>query len=342
MPASRDAVKPDARALERQRWVADVVGNGDFSIEVASADASFRSYWRVRDRSTTRIVMDAPPTHEDIVPWLDIAARLRAGGLHAPDVFASDTGKGFVLMEDLGDRTFLEALSNESVEHLYGEAMDALAQLQTRASMEQLASYDAPLLQRELDLMPEWFLRRHLGVMPHTEFNGIFEDACTALIDNAAEQPQVFVHRDFHSRNLLVTATHSPGIIDFQDAVRGPVAYDLASLLRDCYVAWPEEQVDAWVEGYRLRLLGLGLVHCDAATWRRWFDGIGLQRHLKVLGIFCRLFYRDGKSQYLADLPRVWGYVRDVGEKYPAYASLLAAMERAIDGRDLSQPRIAV
>lgn len=335
------AIDPQARAFERQQWVAEAVGGDDFRIEVASADASFRSYWRVIGSAGTRILMDAPPTHEDILPWLDINARLRAAGLNVPEVFASDAAQGFVLMQDLGNRTLLDALSESSVAGHYTDCMDALEKLQTGASVMGLAPYDTALLSREMHLMPEWFLHRHLDVAPDSGFSVAFDRAAAALIDSATEQPQVFVHRDFHSRNLLVTATNSPGIIDFQDAVCGPITYDLASLLRDCYVAWPEAQVEAWVEQYRLRMLRAGLVQTDAKTFQRWFDAIGLQRHLKVLGIFCRLFYRDGKSQYLADLPRVWGYVSRVAEKYAEFTPLLTALRGAIDGRDLAQPRVA-
>ena len=269
------------RQLARCQWARTALNQPDAVLEPASADASFRSYWRVRDGGTHWIVMDAPPAQEDIRPWLDVAARLSAAGLHVPQVRHADAEHGFVLMSDLGNALMLPALNANSVDALYGNALDA-------------------------------------------------------LLGNAAAQPQVFVHRDFHSRNLMIGTGNDPGIIDFQDAVRGPISYDLVSLLRDCYIAWPEERVYAWVEAYRQRALAAGLTDVNGATFRRWFDLMGLQRHLKVLGIFCRLWYRDGKRAYLDDLPLVWRYARDVGRQYDATAPLITLLERAIGGRDLS------
>ncbi|MGH8124176.1 MAG: aminoglycoside phosphotransferase family protein, partial [Rudaea sp.] len=258
-------------------------------IDVASVDASFRSYWRVRDGPRTFIVMDAPPDKENIAPWLDIGRRLRDGGLHVPEVFAVDAAQGFILMEDLGVRTCLPELNARTVEALYGDALAALLAMQTRVSPQGLPAFDTAFLAMELELMPTWFLERHLGYTPSCDEWDAIESAFRALIDNAGAQPQVFMHRDFHSRNLMIVERSdpgpmappllSPGIIDFQGAVRGPIAYDLASLLRDCYIAWPIEQVDAWVERYRQRLLALGAVKVDGAHFRRWFDLIGLQRH---------------------------------------------------------------
>jgi len=328
----------ELRSLQRRNWVREVTGEREPDIVVASADASFRSYWRVQNLPHTPIVMDAPPQREDITPWVAVADRLRSAGLHAPDVHASDAALGFVLMEDLGDRTYLPALDANSVDELYGDALDALLLMQRNVSCSGLPPYDSQRLRQELNLLPQWFIGRHLGITPQCGGLDVLESAFHALVEEALTQPQLFVHRDFHSRNLLITDTQSPGIIDFQDAVCGPIAYDLVSLLRDCYIAWPESKVQDWVERYREQAVDAGLTDADSRTFLRWFDWIGVQRHLKVLGIFCRLWYRDGKPQYLADLPRVWQYTRDVASRYEELMPLAAMLERWIAGRDLAKP----
>ncbi|MBS0582658.1 MAG: phosphotransferase [Proteobacteria bacterium] len=321
----------------------------DFTLAPASADASFRSYWRVDGDGETRIVMDAPPDKENIAPWLDIGARLRAAGLHTPEVFAVDHARGFVLMEDLGNRTYLPELDAATADALYGDALDALRTMQARVSPHGLPVFDEAFLTMELEIMPEWFLRRHLGYTPSCAEWDVIEPAFRLIIDTARAQPQVFMHRDFHSRNLMivdgddsgagVNGPSNPGIIDFQGAVLGPITYDLASLLRDCYIAWPIEQVDAWVERYRQRLVDAGAITAGGAQFRRWFDLTGLQRHIKVLGLFCRLNYRDGKAAYLGDLPLVLDYVLGVARLYPELQTFAALIERAVGGRDIARPR---
>jgi aminoglycoside/choline kinase family phosphotransferase len=310
-------------------------------IDVASADASFRSYWRVDDGAVNWIVMDAPPAQEDVRPWLDIGARLRAAGLHAPEVLAADLEHGFVLMEDLGIRTYLPELNENSVDSLYGDALDALLRMQREVSAGELPVFDATRTIPEMELLPEWFLQRHLGCAPDCDDWDVIEAAFRLIATAADEQPRRFMHRDYHSRNLLIAEHNNPAIIDFQGAMLGPIAYDLASLLRDCYIAWPVERVDAWVEGYRERLVAAGLLDVDGAHFRRWFDLIGLQRHIKVLGIFCRLNYRDSKAGYLADLPRVLDYVLGVARLYPDLTAFASLLERAVAGRDISRPRPA-
>ncbi|MFB9068444.1 aminoglycoside phosphotransferase family protein [Pseudofulvimonas gallinarii] len=330
---------PD-RARLRHDWIHARLGDAIESVEPASADASFRSYWRVHlADGGTRIVMDAPPDKEDVAPWLDIAGRLRRAGVHAPQVHAADTSAGFLLLEDLGTRTYLPALDDHSVDALYGAALDTLLQMQARADTGGLPDYDEARLVAEMELLPEWFLRRHLGVVPECEEWDTIESAFRMLVDSARSQPRTFVHRDYHSRNLLVLDQGGPGVIDFQDAVLGPVTYDLVSLLRDCYIAWPIDRVDAWVEGYRRRLVEAGLSDADARRFRRWFDLMGLQRHIKVLGIFCRLWYRDGKASYLGDLPLVWRYTDEVMALYPEFEGLRTLLQRWIGGRDLRIPR---
>jgi aminoglycoside/choline kinase family phosphotransferase len=338
-----------ARHTELQHFVAAHLTAREFDLAPASADASFRSYWRVTANGDTRVVMDAPPDKENIAPWLDIGARLRAAGLHTPEVFAVDAARGFILMEDLGNRTYLPELNPASADALYGSALDALLSAQTRVSPQGLPAFDEAFLTMELELMPAWFLERHLGYVPGCEEWDVIEPAFRLIIDTARAQPQVFMHRDFHSRNLMLVEQHdpgimapglsNPGIIDFQGAVLGPITYDLASLLRDCYIAWPIEQVDAWVEGYRQRLLQAGATTARGTQFRRWFDLTGLQRHIKVLGLFCRLNYRDGKAAYLADLPLVLDYVLSVAKLYPELQAFAALIERAVGERDVTRAR---
>ena len=326
------------RAAQRLAWTRAALDDPNASLSSASADASFRSYWRCQTNGRSLIVMDAPPDKEDIRPWLDIARRLVEAGLHAPLVLASDTELGFVLMSDLGVRTYLPELDAASVDTLYGDAFAALFQIQTHANDAGLNDYDEGRLVAEMELMPEWFLQRHLGHVPECDEWDVIELTFRNLVHNAQIQPQVFVHRDFHSRNLMITPANNPGIIDFQDAVRGPITYDLVSLLRDCYIEWPEPRIAAWVEDFRQRVVAAGLTDADAATFRRGFDLMGVQRHLKVLGIFCRLWYRDGKASYLRDLPLVWKYTREVGARYPETAPLIALIESAIGDRDITLP----
>ena len=327
------------RAAQRLDWTRLALNDAHAELESASADASFRSYWRSHSHGRSWIVMDAPPDKEDIRPWLDIAGRLNAAGLHAPEIRASDAGLGFVLMADLGTQLYLPELSEASVESLYRDALDALLTMQTRADVAGMPAYDERRLVAEMELLPEWFLQRHLAFTPECEQWDVIESTFRALEKSARAQPQVFVHRDYHSRNLLITAERNPGILDFQDAVVGAVTYDLVSLLRDCYIAWPEARVYAWVEAYRLRLQAAGMPVADADVFRRQFDLMGLQRHIKVLGIFCRLWYRDGKAGYLDDLPLVWRYTREIGRRYQETAPLIALIEQALGDRDITRPR---
>ena len=329
---------PD-RAELRLQWTRQALGDGSASLRRASNDASFRSYWRTTSAGREWIVMDAPPDREDIRPWLDVAQRLGRAGLHVPEIQAADPQRGFVLMEDLGDRILLPELNRTNADRLYGQAMDALLAMQQHADTTGLPDYDEARLAAEMELMPEWFLKRHLGFTPGCEQWDVVESAFRALVTSAQAQPQVFVHRDYHSRNLLVTERDPPGVIDFQDAVRGPVTYDLVSLLRDCYIEWPEAQVQAWVGEYRDKLAAAGFKVPDEETFLRAFDLMGLQRHIKVLGIFCRLWYRDGKAGYLQDLPLVWKYTREVGRRHAETAPLVELLEAAIGDRDITVPR---
>lgn len=327
------------RTERRLQWTREALDDPSLTLESASSDASFRSYWRSVGTTPTWIVMDAPPERENVQPWIEVARRLRSAGLNAPEVRAANLEEGFLLISDLGAQLYLPALNEVTVETLYGEALDALFTLATRVDADGLPPYDDLRLETEMDLMSDWFLVKHLGYVPEDEEWDVIDAAFRALISNANAQPAVFVHRDFHSRNLLLPLHDGdgPGVIDFQDAVRGPLTYDLVSLLRDCYIVWPDERVYGWVETFRQRMIDAGLTRADGTSFRRWFDLMGVQRHLKVLGIFCRLWYRDGKAGYLFDLPRVWAYTRDVGRRYPEIAPLVELLEQRIGTRDLTQ-----
>jgi aminoglycoside/choline kinase family phosphotransferase len=302
---------------------------GDFdprSILPASADASFRRYFRIgRTDGTSCIGMDAPPEHEDLAGYLQVSALLEQCGVHVPHVYAADIALGYAVLEDLGSTHMLTALNSGAIARdLYRDALDTLAHLQLTGApaSRQLPPYDRATLLREMQLLPDWYCRQHLQFEPDAAASQLLQETFETLIAEALAQPLVFVHRDYHSRNLMVTATHSPGVIDFQDALCGPVGYDLASILKDCYVDWPRAQVEEWVSGYRDRLLtggmeGRALAGNSLPQFLRWFDFIGLQRHIKVLGIFARLCWRDGKTGYLADLPRTLRYVQEASHAYP-------------------------
>ncbi len=291
-------------------------------IERASADASFRRYFRAwRTDGATRIVMDAPPPHEHIGAYLQVTAVLEHCGVHVPRVDAANAAHGFILLEDLGSVPYLDRLHRRGdADALYGDALAALVRIQTLggAAAGALPPYDRTALERELALMPEWFCRRHLGLALGPEEQALLAASFEFLCSGMLEQPLVLVHRDYHSRNLMVLPERNPGILDFQDAVRGPVGYDPVSLLKDCYIEWPRADVERWVGDYRARLAAAGGPSGqEPAEFLRWFDLAGLQRHLKVLGIFARLWYRDGKPGYLADLPRVFGYVSAAAAQFP-------------------------
>lgn len=338
------------RATARLAWTRQILGDQALTLAPASADASFRSYWRTQHQGKSWIVMDSPPAQEDPQPWLEIGARLSSAGLHVPAVKAQDLQQGFLLIEDLGSQLYLPALNDDTVDALYGDAMDALLCMQRDADVTGMQPYDHAFLQRELEIMPEWLLGRHLGHTPECGEWDVLESAFTVLLHNALEQPRCFVHRDYHSRNLLVVGADkpgtsapelwNPGIIDFQGALVGPITYDLASLLRDCYIVWDRVRVEAWAESYRRRLQAARLIAADVDSERfvRWFDLIGLQRHIKVLGLFCRLCYRDGKPGYLDDLPRVYDYVIEVASRYPELADFVALLRRCVGERDLRLP----
>jgi N-acetylmuramate 1-kinase len=315
---------------ERERllrdWLDVVLPTTRVRLAPASSDASFRRYFRVwGDDGQTRIVMDAPPEQEDCRPFVAIAQALRDLGLNAPEVLAGDLDRGLLLLTDFGSRPYLAELDDRSAPGLYGDALEALARLQLGGDPGSplLPPYDSALLHREMDLFRSWFLGHLLDLELREEEHQALDHAFARLADNALEQPRVWVHRDYHSRNLMVTAPDNPGVLDFQDAVVGAVTYDLVSLLRDCYIAWPREQVEGWALDHRARLRAGGMSGLDdAAQFLRWFDLMGVQRHLKAIGIFARLNLRDGKPGYLRDIPRTLGYVLDATTRYPELAGL--------------------
>jgi aminoglycoside/choline kinase family phosphotransferase len=325
----------DSRRAKLTQWVREDLGFAGASIAPASADASFRRYFRATQDADSYIVMDAPPDKEDSRPFLQVARILGGLELNVPIILARDMERGFLLLSDLGSRQYLDALRFDgAADELYADALESLRTMQTAdpAIAQALPRYDHALLMREMDLLPEWFLIRHLGLKIETRERAMLVELFESLTQAAMAQPACFVHRDYHSRNLLVTPENNPGILDFQDAVWGPVTYDLASLLKDCYIAWPPARVRQWVLEYRESLLEAGFkLDADAAQFLRWFDLVGLQRHIKVLGIFARLFYRDGKSQYLNDLPRVLAYTRDTALMYPETAAFAEFIVRSVD-----------
>lgn len=302
------------RLTQLQHWLDSLSENTYTNLQTASADASFRQYFRVTNNkdNKTYIVMDAPPEKEDCHPFLLVTDLIRSVGVNAPDVISMDIQQGFLLLDDLGSKPYLDHLDENSANNLYTDAIGALVKMQTIDGM--LPAYDEQLLQTEMDLFETWYLNRHMGIQldetQKTSLDGVFK----TLIQNATEQPQVFVHRDYHSRNLMITDENNPGVIDYQDAVIGPITYDLVSLLKDCYIEWPREKVELWLELYLARITPAHLI--DRDTLIRWFDLMGVQRHLKVLGIFARLNYRDGKSQYINDLPLTLKYVLDTCNQY--------------------------
>jgi len=309
----------DARLAALCRWVFDDLGFAGSSIEPASADASFRRYFRLSRGEDTYIVMDAPPDKESLRPFLRIADLLVAVGVNVPLVLARNLPQGFLLLSDLGSQPYLNVLNDANVDTLYGDALKVLGKMQlgAGATSQGLPAYDAGILNREMELMPEWFLGRHLSVRLSDAENAMLERLFMGLTESALAQPQCFVHRDYHSRNLMVTGSNNPGILDFQDAVHGPLTYDLVSLLKDCYIEWPAARVRQWALRFRDQLVAAGLP-CGTGLpeFMGWFDLMGLQRHIKVLGIFSRLFYRDGKAQYLRDLPLVLRYTATAAAQY--------------------------
>ena len=308
------------RKLQLENWLAQVLAGQSFTLTTASADASFRRYFRVHVQHETLIAMDAPPPQEDCTPFVDVAKLMLDAGLHVPKVIAQELTQGFLLLSDLGDDTYLSQLNADNALALYGDATDALIKLQRASAPNVLPPYDEALLNREMQLFPDWYIAKHLGIALTANQNAVLRASFDALNANILAQGQVYVHRDYHSRNLMVCqgkSGHNPGVLDFQDAVYGAITYDLVSLLKDAYIAWDEEQVIDWAVRYwqPAKKAGLPVPH-DFSEFYRDFEWMGAQRHIKVLGIFARLYHRDGKDGYLKDMPLVMAYLRKVCGRY--------------------------
>jgi N-acetylmuramate 1-kinase len=305
----------DHRLMRMVEWLETVVPDPVVWLEPASGDASFRRYFRLNLKDHTLIAMDAPPESESIRSFIAVSRLFGEAGVHVPKIIDFDTDHGFMVLEDLGATNYLSRLDLDTALPLYRDATDVLRLLQSKLDIETsgLPDYGTELLTRELNLFEEWFLDKRLGIRSSAAEKSLLEDAKRFLVGAVLEQPKVVVHRDFHSRNLMVVERRNPGVLDFQDAVNGPLTYDLVSLFRDCYIAWPDDRVCRWVKDYcsSLNLSAIGF-----EQFYRWFDLTGLQRHLKAVGIFSRLDIRDGKPGYLADIPRTFAYILEVSGRY--------------------------
>jgi hypothetical protein len=307
--------------MQRQKqltdWLSGLFPNDKFTLAPASADASFRRYFRATfTDGSTKVVMDAPPQHEDCKPFLHVGKLFEDAGTHVPHVYAQDLSQGFLLLSDLGNTTYLQALNKDNAKQLYGAATDALIKIQLASKPNELPPYDEALLRRELNLFPEWYIARHLGITLSDKQQAKLEEVFQRILANNLAQPRVYVHRDYHSRNLMVTEPN-PGILDFQDAVYGPITYDLVSLFKDAYIKWEEEEIMDWLIRYWEKARAAGLpVREDFGEFYRDYELMGAQRHIKVLGIFARLYHRDGKDGYLKDMPLVMEYLVHACERY--------------------------
>ena len=300
----------------RQDWLSGYFSGVPFDLTTASADASFRSYYRVATPHGNYILMDAPTEHEDCRPFIHVLKLLARQDIHVPQLYAQDLAVGLLLLEDLGDELLLDVLNDDNVFTLYGQAIDSLIKIQSTTPSEHIPPYDLALLNQEMALFVDWFLGKHLGITLNDSQQHTINSAFSLLADNALSQPQVLVHRDFHSRNLMRTAAGDIGVLDFQDAVTGACTYDMVSLLKDCYISWPNQVVASLLERFRSAYNQQFNQQITPQQLTRWFDLMGAQRHLKAIGIFCRLNYRDGKKGYLNDIPRTMNYLRDTAAKY--------------------------
>lgn len=336
---SSTSVSADARLAQLNDWLASTglveVGTG----RPASVDASFRRYFRydvvpaMQDKlGATLVAMDAPPERENVPAFIHVQGLLFDAGVTVPAIAARNVEQGFLLLGDLGNTTYLSRLDSDNAAFMYSDAVDALLKFQMASQPGVLPEFDRAFILRELNIFPEWYLNRHLGVTLDDKQQAQLDKVFEAIASNVLAQQQVFMHRDFHSRNLMFLDHGNPGVLDFQDAVYGPVTYDLASLLRDAYIQWDEEIVLDWVVRYWQSAKGAGLpVNPDIDAFYRDFEFMAMQRHLKILGIFCRLNYRDGKSHYMGDLPTVLDYVRKTANRYTELKPLLRLLDALED-----------
>lgn len=323
-----------ARQNALNKWLKDILGDTAFTLTPLAGDASFRRYFRMKQGETTRVVMDAPPDKENIEPFLNVSHILTAGGIHTPTVYAVEEAQGFILLEDLGDELLFHTLSPNNVDELYHAAITTLLTIQqcpTAGPNGTLPLFDKAFMLQELALFREWFLHRHLAISLTAEDEHLLAETFDWLTEQLKTQPQVFIHRDYHSRNLMLLRKNNAlelGIIDYQDAMRGPFTYDLVSLLKDCYVQWPRAHVNRWLADVYERLPTAE--DYSLATFIQAFDLCGLQRHLKVLGVFCRLYLRDNKPGYLRDLPLTFNYTMACLESYPELQTLHRFMQQKV------------
>lgn len=312
-----------------KHWLSRVLNTRDFELKSASEDASFRSYYRLFIENKTFIVMDAPPPQEDCAPFVRITKILLACDVNAPVIHHMNLQQGFLLLDDFGNDLYLDKLNSSSANTLYPDAIKALVRLQTSADAKELPDYDAALLRREMQLFTEWLLAKHLQLELNDEQSKSIEILFDVLVENALEQPQSFVHRDFHSRNLMITTENNPGVIDYQDAVHGPISYDLVSLLKDCYIQWSRDEIHHWIDFYLKQQAENG-IEINRQQFQCWFDLMGVQRHLKASGIFARLSLRDSKNDYLKDIPRTLSYIVDLKQDYKELLPLCKLIEESI------------
>jgi aminoglycoside/choline kinase family phosphotransferase len=310
--------------LERAReWLQSTLGVANVDLQPASSDASFRRYFRIHSNGASKILMDAPPEREDCRPYVAVTEMLERADVHVPTIHARDLTCGFLLLEDLGNRCYLDELDADTAPRLYGDALDTLLRMQIRVPPASVPDYDTALVMQELALFDEWFLRRHLGIDTTGVLGVTLSKIFRLLAERFEQQPKVFVHRDYHSRNLMHTPVRNPGVLDFQDAVAGPAVYDVVSLLRDVYIEWPASRVEEWLLAYHEDALARGVpVNAGGPQFLGDVDLVGAQRHLKIAGIFCRLCYRDAKPAYLQDIPLTLRYLRAECERQPELGSL--------------------
>ncbi|MEM6512089.1 MAG: phosphotransferase [Pseudomonadota bacterium] len=318
----------DARRQLVESWLTGIPGVDSKTLRAASEDASFRRYFRVDTDGGTAIVMDAPPPQEDTRPFVTVAGYLESIGVNAPRVLAANETDGILLLSDLGSTPYLSELNDDSVISLYRDAIDALLLMQQGGDdyRESLPLYDEAFLRVEVALFHDWLCESYAGIQFSAHEQALWDRTIDTLLAEVASQPRVFVHRDFHSRNLMVTDDDNPGVLDFQDAMNGPLTYDLVSLLKDCYVRWPDALRDDCIEYF----LAMSDIDCEPEQFRRWFDYTGVQRHLKAAGIFCRLWLRDGKPSYLADVPLTVSYITELNGRYPALDPLIDWIETRV------------
>ena len=314
-----------------QNWLTEILGTSAFNLKPASEDASFRTYHRLFLKNKTFIVMDAPPEQENCKVFIKITKKLRACDVNVPIIHNVNIEQGFLLLSDLGNDLYLNKLNKSSIYELYSDALSTLVAIQVLVNVGGVDEYDKSLLISEMNLFREWLIEKHLNIKLSDSQVKILTTLFDLLVNNALQQPKVFVHRDFHSRNLMVTKENNPGVIDYQDAVYGPISYDLVSILKDCYIKWPKEEIDKWVDFY------LNKLYEEKAQYRinrdefvRWFDLMGVQRHLKASGIFARLSHRDGKHNFLKDIPRTLSYILDLKETYEELQPICIILEELV------------